>query len=180
MNTPKATLNFSGNGRTVSIRFKNGSESLEFESKEEAIFAITECAKIGKITKEEARDFLKEITLAENLPDHDRTISLLPLLFLSALLSSGIDEDREEETQDREYKITDPYIQMCTCNKKKRPHAYIHNGNGDIISPLFQFRSDGLDFVSRLLETDRITEGDSAGLNTQIHLLTLPESPILN
>lgn len=169
----KTELLFSENGAAVSIRFKNGKESLEFESKEEAIFAIHDCFEKGKITKDEVKTFIKQITLSK-LPDRDRRMPLLPLLLLSAALSAIIEVERDEEDQ----KITDPHVGLCDCGHN-RPHAYIYNGN-EPVTPPFQFRSDGLYFVKNLLDAERITEGDAASLNTMIDLLPLPESSTLN
>lgn len=166
----QAKLIFSMDRRTVHIEFANGKESLDFESKEEAIHGINECQARGKITKEEAKQFLKEISLADNLPNHNKTISLLPLMLLSALFNSIMEEPE---------KVVDPYVELCDCGDK-RPHAYVYNGNGKQISPLFQFKSDGLVIVEHLLRSERIDEGDSARLNTLINLLKLPEDSILN
>jgi hypothetical protein len=164
-------LIFSDRGDSVFIKFANGSESLDFESKEEAIHAVSHCQILGKITKDEARQFLKEISLAENMPNHNKVLSLFPLIILSLLLNSRIEQEQEE--------IFEPYVEICDCGHKTA-HAYIYNGNKKVIGPTFQFKSEGFDIVQNLLTSGYIDEGDSARLNTLIDLLKLPESPILN
>lgn len=164
-------LIFSDEGNSAFIKFANGSESLDFESKEEAILAINHCQMLGKITKDEASQFLKEISLAENMPNHNKALSLFPSIILSFLLRSGIEQEQKE--------IFEPYVEICDCGHKIA-HAYIYNGNKKVIGPPFQFKSEGFDIVQNLLTSGYIDEGDSARLNTSIDLLKLPESSILS
>lgn len=175
----KTKLVFSESGTTVSILFGNGKESLEFESKEEAIFAIHDCFKKGKITPDEVENFVKEITLSKKLPDRDsKLLSLLPLLLLSATLSALIKSEEFEKTMHPQEKIADPRADICNCGDYG-PHGYIYDGEKKVTPP-FQFKSEGFYFVDKLLEQEAITEGDAAGLNTVIHLMKLPENPSLN
>ena len=164
-----ATLVFSDSGKTVHIKFANDKESFEFESKEEALFAICDCFNKEKITATEKDAFVKEIILSETLPDHRIKISLVPLILLAAFLGA----------MDTEEKIIDPDVRICECGAKMS-HAHIYNGDGEKIGPPFHFKMDGMVYVESLLKEERITESDSAKLNTLITFLQLPESSMLN
>lgn len=169
-----AKLIFLNGGKSVYIQFSNGSESVSFDSKAEAIAAIRDCVGLGKITKTDATKMEKAIVLAENLIDNDPMMLAglaIPLMLLAALFA--------DEPEEKEPSIIDPYVALCKCGEKI-PHAYIYNGDGKKISPPFRFKYEGLTFVERLLKTERISEGDSAGLNTMIDLLSIPEHPGLN
>lgn len=169
-----AKLIFLDEGKSVYIQFSNGSESVSYDSKAEAIAAIRDCVGMGKITKSDANKLEKEIVLAENLQDNDPRMLAglaIPLMLLAALFA--------EEFEEEEPLILDPYVDLCKCGEKI-PHAYIYNGDGKKISPPFRFKHEGLAFVERLLKTERITDGDSSGLNTMIDMLPLPEHPGLN
>ncbi len=107
------------------------------------------------------------------MPNHNKVLSLFPLIILSLLLNSRIEQEQEKE------EIFEPYVEICDCGHKT-PHAYIYNGNKKVIGPNFQFKSEGFDIVENLFTSGYIDEGDTSRLNTLIDLLKLPESPILN
>lgn len=112
----KAKLVFSKNGTSVHVGFSNGKESLEFETKEEALAAINDCYRHNKISKEEMEDLIKAVLLAKNFPEQDAETFIIVI----ALVSIDKNEDNEM--------ITDPYVEMCHCGKLP-PHAYVYDGS---------------------------------------------------
>ena len=158
-------LVFSSDGKSVHIEFKNGKESLEFYSKEEALIAIRDCYNINKITESEKSLFIKDIVLSD-LPED--VVSFAIAMVLISLFEGAA-----------AIAITDPYVEICTCGVKI-PHAYIHNGDGTKIGPPFRFKNEGYGFVKKIQLSGAISQGDVARLNTLIDVLPLPEDPSLN
>lgn len=167
----KSKLVFSASGTSVCIQFTNGSESFDFDTKEDALYAVRDCATLGKITKEEEKIFIKEILLAPNLQNRKKELPLFPLLLLALLFE-------QEENDNGEFHIKHPSVNMCPCGKK-RPHAYIYDGEVKVSLP-FSFKSEGFALVKGLFEMKKITEADQISLRTLIDLLPIPESPTLN
>ncbi len=169
-----AKLVFTDGGKSVYIQFSNGSESLSLESKVEALAAIEDCLRLGKLTKADADKLQKEIVLAEKLQNNDPKVLAgfaISLMLFDALFADDLDEE--------DPLITDPYVALCDCGNKI-PHAYVYNGDGTKIGMPFKFKNEGLLFVEHLFSTERITEGDRAELNTVIELLPIPDDPCLN
>ncbi|HWC57548.1 MAG TPA: hypothetical protein VG621_01150 [Candidatus Paceibacterota bacterium] len=162
-------LVFSENGKTASIKFKTGFESLDFDTKEEALGAIRDCYAKGKISKEEQDVFIEQIVLAKDMPSVPAGFSSFTRALNSALFGDNLHEE----------KIENPYTEMCNCDIKT-PHAYIYNGNGEIVSLPFRFKSEGLVYVTYLQRRGCLSEKDTASLHALIDLLPLPEDPSLN
>jgi len=165
----KPKLIFSNDGTSVHIKFLNGKESFDFESKEDALFALQQCLQRKKLTSDDVCRMYKEIILSEKLPECNSEVSFLRFA-ISGTFNNILEIDISQKIE-----IEDPIVQMCDCGLKIK-HAYIYNGNGDKIGLPFLFKTEGLSFVDHLLKHEHISEADSISLNILISFLPIPEN----
>jgi hypothetical protein len=152
-------LLFDDTWECVQIVFANGAESLAYENKRDALRAVMECYKYGKITEEECDAFIEDILLHPTLP--------------SGITFMEVIEVCVRNTNDEI--IDNPYFEMCNCSKPT-PHGYIMNGDGRRLSRVIVSKEEGLQTVNDFLEEKRITEGEGVHLKTLINMMTLMES----
>ncbi len=165
----KAKLVFSKNGTSVHIEFSNGKESLEFESREEVLTAIDICRKNNKITEEEKDELVKAVMLEKRLPENGSKA------FIIAITIIGKNDNHKENIRT----IDNPSVDLCDCGKAP-VHAYVYDDNDEKVGLPFLTKEEGYVLVKHLLDSNRITEGNSARLNTLIDMLHLPDNALMN
>lgn len=155
----QTTLLFDDTWESVQIIFANGTESLAYETKRDALKAVVEYWKAGKITEEECDAFIEDILLYPSLPSG---ITIMEVIEICA-------------KEDDEQVIESPYFQVCNC-KKPTPHGYILNGDGKRLSRVIVSKEEGLNTVDDFVENERMSEGEGAHLKTLINMTALMDS----
>lgn len=160
----KNFLEFSEDGKTCTVKFSNGAESLEIESKHDGIQALADMARQGKITEEEFITMAEQIMDAENLPLIGDVMVVgigfpLEILFELLDLPGCLPDEPIEET----------CLKVCECGKRSK--IYTPRGwSSELMS-----KEHALACLNWLKEDNHVTEEEFSVLKKSIQESSLPE-----
>lgn len=152
----------SEDGKYVWILFADGSESTDYETKEDAIGEILSYFIGGMISEMEFFLFIREIIFESKLE------------YSSELNLKSIEKYADIIRQ----KIENPVFNKCNCVKIKEAHGYLYNGDGTKLLPLrFRYQYEAINMISLLCKSGEINEETRDYLNVLIDLSELPLEP---
>lgn len=157
-------LAHSEDGKCVWILFVDGNESIDYETKEEAIDDILDYFIGGEISEMEFFLFIREILFESEL-EYSTELNLKYIEKYAGIIR---------------LKIENPVFKKCNCAKIKELHGYLYNGDGTKLLPLiFRYQYEAINITSLLCKSGEIDEETREYLNVLIDLSKLPLEPKL-
>lgn len=167
----KNLIEFSENGKSFVIKFANGKESMDIESKREGFKAIAKLAQNQKISIDEFNEMRKQITEAENLPVEVKTEEDDFLDDLNDIVSLlAIMEMLHEFSPRPKEPVEEAYFHICEECKK---HGVIYGRDfrtGQITS-----KKEAFIYLDALKKRENITEAEYLKVKAEVEASSLSE-----
>lgn len=169
----KNQLEFSND--SVKIIFTSGAESFYFESKEEALEAVRECRKMGKISEHEFFVFTGEIVSSKLPSSFERSPDIL--IVMGHCIDTFIEEIVTSILKSKKVNLR---FELCNCMKKQK-HGYFFTEDGFPISKEINSKAEAYLFIQEIEENGVITPTDANSLKVSIEMIhDFLENPIMN
>lgn len=167
----KNVIEFSKDGKSFAIKFANGKESLDIESKKEGLEVINKLVRNKKISLEEFKEMAQQIIEAKELPDkakEEKDDFLEGIMGFISLMA--IAETLKEIFPFPDEPVKEAYLYIC---KKCQKHGAIYGRNFQI-GPFYSKKQANI-CLEQIKKEESITEAEYAKLEAEIEASPLKE-----